>query len=86
MRFSMISGGNTVLTLIERYPEIYVRVNQHARQSCKIKISSCMGRHSGWHSDIIYILILLKSVGVSKLQVAILARSSREMSQTVRIY
>ena len=26
-----------------------------------------------------------KSVGVSKLQVAILARSSREMSQTVRI-
>ena len=33
----------------------------------------------------IYIIILLKSVGVSKLQVAILARSSREMSQTVRI-
>ena len=33
----------------------------------------------------IYIIILLKSVGVSKLQVAILARSSREMSQTVCI-
>ena len=30
----------------------------------------------------IYTIILLKSVGVSKLQVAILARSSREMSQT----
>ena len=28
----------------------------------------------------------VKSVTVSKLQVAILARSSREMSQTVRIY
>ena len=33
-----------------------------------------------------YTIILLKSVSVSKLQVAILARSSREMSQTVRIY
>ena len=33
----------------------------------------------------IYTIILLKSVEVSKLQVAILARSSREMSQTVRI-
>ena len=32
-----------------------------------------------------YTVILLKSVGVRKLQVAILARSSREMSQTVRI-
>ena len=31
----------------------------------------------------IYTIILLKSVEVSKLQVAILARSSREMSQTV---
>ena len=30
-------------------------------------------------------IILLKSFGVSKLQIAILARSSREMSQTVRI-
>ena len=34
---------------------------------------------------IIYTIILLISVGVRKLQVAILARSSREMSQTVRI-
>ena len=34
-------------------------------------------------SDVIYI-ILLKSVEVSKLQVAILARSSWDMSQTVR--
>ena len=33
----------------------------------------------------IYTIILRKSVEVSKLQVAILARSSREMSQTVRI-
>ena len=33
----------------------------------------------------IYTIILLKSVGVNKLQVAILVRSSREMSQTVRI-
>ena len=33
----------------------------------------------------IYTIILFKSAGVSKLQVAILARSSREMSQTVRI-
>ena len=32
----------------------------------------------------IYTIILLKSVAVSKLQVAILARSSRETSQTVR--
>ena len=30
-------------------------------------------------------IILLKYVGVSKLQVAIFAQSSREMSQTVRI-
>ena len=34
---------------------------------------------------IIYTIILLKTVAVRKLQVAILARSSREMSQTVRI-
>ena len=34
---------------------------------------------------ITYTKILLKSVAVIKLQVAILARSSREMSQTVRI-
>ena len=34
---------------------------------------------------LIYTIILLKSVGVRKLQVAILARSSREMSLTVRI-
>ena len=33
----------------------------------------------------IYTIILLKSVSVRKLQVAILARSSREMSLTVRI-
>ena len=33
----------------------------------------------------IYTMILLKSVGVSKLQVAIIARSSRVMFQTVRI-
>ena len=32
-----------------------------------------------------YTIILIKSVAVSKLQVAILARLSREMSQTVRI-
>ena len=32
----------------------------------------------------IYTIILLKSVAVNKLQVAIFARSSREMSQTVR--
>ena len=32
----------------------------------------------------IYIIILLKSVAVIKLQIAILARSSRETSQTVR--
>ena len=38
------------------------------------------------HSYIhIYTIILLKSVAVRKLQVAILARSSREMSPTVRI-
>ena len=36
-------------------------------------------------SNKIYTIILLKSVAVSKLQVAILARSSREKSQTVRI-
>ena len=45
---------------------------------------------SEWKSHIlikyhIYTIILLKSVGVRKLQVAILARSSREMSLTVRI-
>ena len=34
----------------------------------------------------IYTIILLKSVAVRKLQVAILARSYREMSQTVRIH
>ena len=34
---------------------------------------------------IIYTIILLKSVAVRKLQVAILARSSREISQTARI-
>ena len=33
----------------------------------------------------IYTIICLKSVGVRKLQVAILALSPREMSQTVRI-
>ena len=33
----------------------------------------------------IYTIILLKSVAVSKLQAAILARLSREMSQTIRI-
>ena len=33
----------------------------------------------------IYTIILIKSVDVRKLQVAILARSSREMSLTVRI-
>ena len=33
----------------------------------------------------IYTIILLKSVAVPKLQVAILARSSREMSKIVRI-
>ena len=38
-----------------------------------------------WNSTPIYNIILLKSVAVSKLQVAILARSSREMSQTVRM-
>ena len=37
------------------------------------------------HHHINHAIILLKSVGISKLQVAILARSSREMSQTVRI-
>ena len=37
------------------------------------------------HLAIIYTIILLKSVGVRKLQVAILARSSREMSLTVHI-
>ena len=35
--------------------------------------------------DVIYTIIILKYVRVSKVQVAILARSSREMSQTVRI-
>ena len=34
---------------------------------------------------IIYTIILLEYVGVRKLQVAILARSSLEISQTVRI-
>ena len=34
---------------------------------------------------VIYTIILLKSVAVCKLQVAILAQSSRELSQTVRI-
>ena len=39
-----------------------------------------------WKKDcIIYTIILLKSVGVGKLQVAIIVPSSREMSQTVRI-
>ena len=33
----------------------------------------------------IYTIILIKSVAVRKLDVAILARSSREMSQTVRV-
>ena len=37
------------------------------------------------HSLDIYTIILLKSVCVRKLQVAILAQSSREMSLTVRI-
>ena len=36
-------------------------------------------------SIIIYTIICLKSVGVRKLQLAILALSPREMSQTVRI-
>ena len=34
---------------------------------------------------LVYTVILIKSVAVSKLQLAIRARSSREMSQTVRI-
>ena len=37
------------------------------------------------HPPSIYTIILLKSVGFRKRQVAILARSSREMSLTVRI-
>ena len=37
------------------------------------------------HHNYLYYIILLISVGVRKLQVAILARSSREMSLTVRI-
>ena len=40
---------------------------------------------TGVHFAIIYTIILLKSVEVSKLQVAILARSPRVMSQTVCI-
>ena len=39
----------------------------------------------GYAQPYIYTIILLKSVAVRKLQVAILARSSRKMSQTVRI-
>ena len=38
-----------------------------------------------WRTDIIFFKKMSLSVAVSKLQVAILARSSREMSQTVRI-
>ena len=38
-----------------------------------------------WGLTRIYTIILLISVGVRKRQVAILARSSREMSPTVRI-
>ena len=38
-----------------------------------------------WHYNSIYTIICLKSVDVRRLQVAILARSPREMSQTDRI-
>ena len=48
---------------------------QHCRPTCLLKEKQLD----------IYTIILLKSVGVSKLQVAIHAQSSREMSQTVRI-
>ena len=47
-------------------------------------VLSTLGLGSQSFTEHIYI-ILLKSVDVSKLQVAILARSSREMSRTVRI-
>ena len=43
------------------------------------------GTGSLFLSCFIYTIILLKSVGVRNLQVAILARSSREMYLTVRI-
>ena len=60
------------------------------------KRAPCLNRASNWCSDnwynhgelsepSCYTIIVLKSVAVRKLQVAILARSSREMSQTVRI-
>ena len=46
----------------------------------------CQHYHSFiWCIVTIYTIILFKSVGVIKRQVAILARSSREMYQTVRI-
>ena len=48
-----------------------------------------LAREEGWFKrkvpEVIYTIILLISVGVRKLQVAILARSSREMYLTVRI-
>ena len=37
------------------------------------------------HFSVIYTIIICLPVAVSKMQVTILARSSREMSQTVRI-
>ena len=45
-----------------------------------IIVSSCY-----YYYYYLYTIILLKSVAVSKLQVAIIARLSREICQTVRI-
>ena len=67
----------------------------HSNASCKATRNTRRIRHvfirlTVYYSmqqeiTIIYTIILLKSVGVRKLQVAILAWSSREMSLTVRI-
>ena len=52
----------------------------HDIDKCKFSIHDALSMHST-----IYTIILHLSVAVRKLQVAILARSSREMYQTVRI-
>ena len=59
-------------------------------QLCRVRVVSFVERllrSNNISSSVfvyIYIIILLKSVGVRKLQVAILVRSSRDMSITVR--
>ena len=62
--------------------------HKHLLQFKKIlrhEIGNMNARPMDWLSNIIYTIICLKSVDVRRLQVAILARSPREMSQTDRI-